>query len=219
MNRKVYVLSGLGVDESVFANIDCHPFVLHFIPWMIPNKNEQLAHYVKRLAASIYESNPTIIGLSFGGIIAVEMAKLFPEAYIIQIASVKTHLELPLIYRWIGLLKLHRLVPKCFLKYPNFLTYRMFGIEHKKEKALLNAIFARTNPEFRNWAIDVLLNWRNREIPSRLIAIHGTKDRLIPIRNVKVDFPIEGAGHFLTVNKSKTLSELLKHLLSKWNKD
>src|SRR5690606_10356397 len=120
MQQKVYVLSGLGVDESVFLHIDCSPFAMHFIPWLIPTKNEHLQSYLTRLLLDIPEANPTIIGLSFGGIIALELAKLKPPAHIIQIAAVKTHLEWPFYVRLLGKLKVHQWLPEFILSRSNF---------------------------------------------------------------------------------------------------
>lgn len=219
MEAKVYVLSGLGVDESVFTHIDCNPLSMQFIPWIIPSKNEPLQSYLTRLSEYIKEPNPTIIGLSFGGIIALELSKRYPNARIIQIASVKTHFEFPFYYSWLGKLKIHRFIPEIFLSRSNFIINWLFGVESKEEKRHLNDIFKRSNPQFRNWALDTLFVWSNTEIPENLISIHGTKDRLIPIRNVKFDFRVDKGGHFMTVNKAEKVNKVLREILLKPNKD
>jgi esterase/lipase len=45
-------------------------------------KNEDISHYAQRLSARI-EPNSILIGLSFGGIVAIEIAKHIPSKIIL----------------------------------------------------------------------------------------------------------------------------------------
>ena len=74
--NKIYIFSGLGVDQRVFDKIDFGNLDVEFIDWIEPLKNESLSDYAKRISQSLTDSNPTLIGLSFGGMIAVEISKI-----------------------------------------------------------------------------------------------------------------------------------------------
>lgn len=48
--NKIYIFSGLGVDQRVFDNIDFGNLDVEFIDWIEPLKNESLDSYVNRIA-------------------------------------------------------------------------------------------------------------------------------------------------------------------------
>lgn len=211
---KIYVFSGLGVDHQVFADIDFGDFEVIHIPWLQPQEKEPIAAYAARLAALIKDQTPILIGLSFGGIIAQEIARIIPCKKIILIASVKNKWELPAVYRIIGLSRLHRLVPGFLFTYSGRLTEWLFGAKTEDQKKLLAIILKETKSEFRSWAINALLTWsREDQAPGDTVSIHGSKDRLIPMRNVAATFTIREAGHFLTVTHAAAISELLQKIL------
>ncbi|MBL7704140.1 MAG: alpha/beta hydrolase [Taibaiella sp.] len=211
---KIYVFSGLGVDHRVFADIDFGNFEVIHIPWLQPQAKETIAAYATRLAALITDHYPILIGLSFGGIIAREIARIIPCKQIILIASAKNRWELPPVYRVIGISRLHHLIPGFLFTYSGRLTQWFFGVKTKDQKKLLAIILKETNPVFRSWAINALLTWSGKDhAPGNTVSIHGSKDRLIPIRNIAADFTLPGAGHFLTVTHAQEVSEHLQLIL------
>jgi hypothetical protein len=213
MAKEVYVFSGLGADESVFQKLDFSGFSTTFIQWVVPQKNESIEHYAGRIIDQITTPNPVLIGLSFGGLMAVEVAKQIAAEKIILIASAKTRQEIPFYYRMIGACKLHKLLSPVFLKRSNFITNWFFGTTSPFEEQLLKRILIDTDPVFLTWAIDKITRWSNRTQLKNSIHIHGTRDRILPFAFVKCDITIENGGHLMTLNKSNELSEILKQQL------
>lgn len=207
--NKIYIFSGLGVDRRVFDNIDFSELDVEFIDWIEPVKNESLENYALRISKKITYGNPILIGLSFGGMIAAEISKIIKVEKLILIASAKNKFELPFIYRLLGKLKLNQLLPNSILKHQNFITNWLFGIESSEEKQLLKSILQDTDSKFLNWAINEIVNWKSEIYPENCFHIHGNKDRIIPIKNVKADFVIENGGHFMTVSKAKEIQEII----------
>ena len=76
MNKELYIFSGLGADERVFQLLDFSGFSTTFIKWTPPIENETIENYAKRLLNQIKSTKQTLIGLSLGGIIAIEVAKI-----------------------------------------------------------------------------------------------------------------------------------------------
>lgn len=210
--NKIYIFSGLGVDQRVFDNIDFGNLDVEFIDWIEPLKNESLDSYAKRIAQNLTVPNPTLIGLSFGGMVAVEISKILQTKKVVLIASAKTKSELPEIYQLAGKLKINKLIPNQLLTNQNFITNWFFGLETKAEKQLLKRILKDTNPNFLSWAINEILNWKNEVQPNNCFHIHGNKDRIIPVKNVKADFVIENGGHFMTVNKAEEIEMIIKRI-------
>ena len=88
--KTVYVFSGLGADERVFHKIDFSSYDVHFIKWITPKKNESIESYALRLTLQITKPLPVLIGLSFGGMMAVEVAKHIATEKIVLISSAKS---------------------------------------------------------------------------------------------------------------------------------
>src|SRR6185312_11284822 len=97
--KHIYVISGFGADERVFSKLDFGDNDVHFIQWQVPEKDETLASYAERLAKEIVYPNPILIGLSFGGMMAIEIAKLIPIEKVILISSIRDRYELPLLMK------------------------------------------------------------------------------------------------------------------------
>lgn len=209
MSSTIYILSGLGVDKRVFNLIDFGENKVSYIDWIQPNFNESIESYAKRISTEIIDENPILIGLSFGGIIATELAKIIKTKHIIYISSVKNFDELPYYYRLIGKTGLHRIIPTAFLKSSNLFTYWLFGVSTDREKRLLKRILDDTDSIFLKWAINSIVKWNNNINPNSYSCIHGAKDRIIPIRNIVVNRRIESAGHFAVVTNHKEISDFL----------
>jgi pimeloyl-ACP methyl ester carboxylesterase len=212
--KNIYIFSGLGTDQRVFQLIDFSGADITFIHWLHPVKNETIGDYAKRLAEQIKADRPILIGLSFGGIIAIEVAKFIDTEKIILISSAKTEREIPFYYRLAGRLNLHTLIPVRLLKRPNIFTYWFFGVHTKQDKKLLAEVLSDTNPVFLKWAIEKIVTWTNTTRHKNLRHIHGIEDKILPIRYVGPDVKINNGGHFMIVNKATELSELLKHEIS-----
>jgi pimeloyl-ACP methyl ester carboxylesterase len=208
-DKIIHIFSGLGADERVFCKLDFSGFEVVFIRWITPERRETIEHYARRLSAQIKTANPVLIGLSFGGIMAVEVAKLMPTRKVILLSSAKNRREIPFYYRLPGALKLHKCLPLCCFKTPNPVTDWFFGAQTPEDKALLAAVLKDTDPVFLAWAMDKIARWSNTQSPANLIHIHGARDRILPIRHVSADVIVEQGGHLMALNQARTLSEIL----------
>ncbi|MBL1411447.1 alpha/beta fold hydrolase [Sphingobacterium faecale] len=211
--KKVYILSGLGVDSRVFDRIDFTGYDVTHLEWIAPRAKENMMSYAKRIAEVITEKNATIIGLSFGGMIAMEIAKIRDVRKIVLLASAKGHKELPRFNRIFGSLNLHRLVPERILKHHSRFSDYLFGISSPEESLMLKQILADTDPVFLKWAMDQIVHWKNDASPENIVHIHGDKDHIIPIKNIEPTHVIENAGHFMTISHAKEIEVLLKSIL------
>ena len=212
--RHIYLFSGLGVDHRAFQNIDFSGFEVTFIEWIMPTDNESLPAYASRLAQQIRHKKFMLVGVSFGGMIAVEIAKILSPEKTILISSAKTSTEIPSPFRFSGRLRLHYLIPKRLLKKPNWINYKLFGITDQRNKRLLDDILQDTDPHFFKWAMTQIVLWKNKTIPDNVVHIHGTDDKILPYRFVACDIRIEHGGHFMVVDKADELNPILRNLLA-----
>ena len=215
MSKKLFLISGLGADERMFQRLNFYDYEPIFIQWISPKKRETISDYASRLSAQITEENPVIIGLSLGGMMAVEIAKHVEISKIILISSAKDKFELPILYQIAAFLKLNKLVPKELYNKTNFFIYWLFGVETREDKLLLKEVLKDTDLNFVVWAINEILNWQNVRIPEKLFRIHGSNDHLLPLKVSASDFEIKNGSHLMVLNKAKEVSEALKIILNK----
>lgn len=210
--KLIYLLSGLGADKRVFEFLDLNAFQINFIDWIAPADKESIEDYAKRLCAQVTTDKPTLVGVSFGGMIALEIAKHIACEKVVLISSAKTKLEVPFYFRAAGKVGLHKLVPVQIFKKVNSFTHWMFGTTTPTERNLLKEIIQSTDERFLLWAIDKIITWENINSLQNVIKIHGTNDRILPSQ--KADYRVEGGGHFMIVNKAVEISAILRKELA-----
>ena len=210
---KVYFISGLGANKRAFDFLDlsfCEPV---FIEWIKPLPKETLEQYAIRLRAGISEPHPTIVGVSFGGMLATEMAKKDPSLKAIIISSNKIAAEFPAYLRIGKYLPLYKWIPSKIIKATGSVTKRFVGPIGVEEKKVFTQILNESNPDFTRWATGAILNWTNNEVPDNVIHIHGDADHLLPYKRVTCNHTIKGGSHLMIMDKAKELSLLLKKII------
>lgn len=209
-----YCISGLGADKRAFMYLSINHELIH-IEWIKPHKNESISSYSKRLSEQINTNEPfMLLGLSFGGIIACELAKILNPEKAIHISSIINKNHLPFIFRLIGATGVHKIVPTKLMSPPMFLAYWFFGIKKQENKKLLKEILDDTDRYFLKWAISRLLSKEVIYLPKNLIRIHGTNDKLLPLKDSSNTLIVEGGGHFMIIENNKEVNHLLKNVLS-----
>ena len=104
------MISGLGADKRVFDFLDLSAYSLHHVNWIPPLPRESMAAYATRLLPQITSDKPVLIGVSFGGMIALEIAKLVSVEKVILISSAKSLNAIPSYFKLIPKLRLEKLV-------------------------------------------------------------------------------------------------------------
>jgi len=207
--KELFLFSGLGADKRVYEYLDLSAYKVNHVDWIDPLPNESIEQYAERLSGKIGKNNPVLVGVSFGGMVAIEIAKRMPVEKIILISSAKSKEDIPAPrFQFMRKLQLHRFIPTRLIKNPNRIVFWFFGVEKKWEKDLLRAIMRDTNIVFFRWAIDRIVNWGNETILDNAIHIHGTKDRLIPFTTA--DYKIEGGGHLMIINRAQEIDEIIR---------
>lgn len=215
MQPKIYLISGLGADERVFKNLDFKNFEPHFIKWIEPFKNDTLESYAQRLSTVITTEKPIIIGASFGGMVAVEIAKIKNCHRVIIISSAKNKYDIPFLYRFLGVLKIHYYIPSFLFKSANFISYRLFGVQSKEDTILFKSILKDTDIYFLKWAMTAISLWKNEEVNKNIIHIHGTDDKILPLSKIHdINFTIKNGGHLMILNKANDINALLNRLIT-----
>lgn len=222
--RKVYFISGLGADHQVFKYIRLpEGMVAVHLHWLKPGKTETLQEYAARLAEHIDIAEPfALVGLSFGGMLATEIAKRNQPQHIILISSIPLSAQLPGYFRIAAALRLHRIVPVGLVKFAAT-SKRLFTNEKNEDKKLIRELIRNTDPFFLRWAMGAILQWKNEQVPfatdhlkdnpASFTHIHGTSDAILPSRYTRPTHRIPKAGHLMVMTRPKAINAILQEVL------
>jgi pimeloyl-ACP methyl ester carboxylesterase len=179
-----------------------------------PVSGESIGSYALRLKEQLDLNRPFwLLGQSFGGMLAIELARLCHPERLVLVSSIRCRKELPWYGRLIGNLRLHRLVPLSHPQYTSRISVFMNGIEAAEDLAVFKGFAEGRDIELLRWSVDQALTWRGSVAADNVTSIHGTTDRLLPIRYVKPDYRIEGGTHFMIVTQGPEISALMDRLL------
>lgn len=203
---KIYCFSGLGADERAFQLLDTCGHEWVHVQWISPLPEESLESYARRLGVVVDTSESFILlGLSFGGMLAQEIAKEKKPERLILLSTITKQSEKPLRMRIAGKLRLYGMIPDRYFTQPSRIAHRLFGAKTEQEKHLLNQILADGDPVYIKWALRSIYLWRNEQAVESL-RIHGTEDRLFPHTHLTVDHLIEGGGHLMVISHAQEVS-------------
>lgn len=211
---KVYFISGLAADGRVFRNIQlpegCEPV---YLDWISPLSKESLESYSRRMAAKINATEPfAIIGLSMGGMVASEICKYYQPANTVIISSVPVASQIPPHFKWAGKLKIHKLIPARLVKSAAVLK-TLADSKMAEDRLVLKEMISSMDDDFISWAIDAIINWRNEKAPDAYVHIHGTLDRVLPMRYTRPTDLIAKGGHLMVMNRAREINQILGAVL------
>jgi len=207
----LYFISGLGADKRIFQNLVLPgSFKIYYIEWVPVTENESMESYCKRLSIQINQQEPfTLVGLSFGGVIVIELSKFLSPVQTVLISSFCFKKEVPWYYILLGESRIYKILPPRILLKPNNIAFRLFGAYKPEIRSLLKNIFEDTDPAFFEWAIRQLFSWDNHWKPANLLRIHGTADKILPYKTMMNAIPVKDGEHLMVYSKSAIVSQIL----------
>lgn len=211
----VYFVPGLAASPLIFERIVLPDdfFEMYFLEWIIPDKNETIEKYAKRMLEQVKHDNPVLIGVSFGGIIVQEMAKWIPVQKLIVISSVKSNTEFPRRMKWARSTRIYKLLPTKWVSNIELLAKFAFGKTVVHRMDLYKKYLSVRNPVYLDWALEQIILWKQQSQISGIVHIHGDKDDVFPIKYIANCIVVKGGTHILILNKYKWLNENLPEII------
>lgn len=216
--KKIYCLSGLGADERIFANLRIDGAELVHLPWPEYDEHDELPCYAQKMSALIKDENPILLGVSFGGMLAVEIAKIRKVEKVIIVSSAKTKEEIPHFGRFMKFIVTKQVVPAVFFTWPNRVVMQMFGAATDIEKEMLKGVFRATDGYLVRWAMKAIQLWRNSTYPEPIVHIHGDADKIITPEYIHADYWIKGGSHIMIYNKAEEINTIINKELKNGNR-
>ena len=211
--QHIYLVSGMGADERIFRHLRFpEGYQVHFLEWLPTSPGESFTDYATRMAQCIEHEDVVLLGVSFGGMISLEIARQRPVKKVFLISSIKHTSEKPAYLRWVKRMGLTRLLdlPDAIIRQRKYFAKPFLRGETPEEQEILNDYLAKTSFDYLRWAIPAVLTWENDFAPASLVHIHGDKDVAFPLRYVKPDYTIPTGGHFMVFNRAAAINEILE---------
>lgn len=210
-------MPGLAAGPEIFENLelDLEKYTLHYLKWIKPLAlEEDIDNYACRLSDEIKEKNPVLVGVSFGGILAQELAKFVHPKKVIIISSVKNQNELPKRFKFAKFTKVYKFFPTKVIE--NFEDYTVYflGKSLTKKANLYKKYLSVRGKKYLKWSIYNVIKWEQLRPIENIVHIHGTKDTVFPIKNIKNAIEIKGGTHVMILTKAKKISKIIDEVLT-----
>ncbi|MEP2937286.1 MAG: alpha/beta hydrolase [Gilvibacter sp.] len=211
----VYFVPGMAAGVGIFSNISLPEpdYQVHVLPWLVPTKKEPLVAYAKRMAAGITHDNVVLIGVSFGGVVAQEMAQFLSLRRIIIISSVKSKKELPRRFGVVRRSLLYKLIPTSLALSIKDFRKLAIGPRTKKRLGLYQTYLSVRDKTYLDWAIENMVCWSRVVADPVVKHIHGDRDLVFPIKYITDCEVIPGGTHVMILYKAKAVSAAIVKLI------
>ncbi|AXO79792.1 alpha/beta hydrolase [Olleya aquimaris] len=212
----VYLMPGMAANPTIFEHIKLpeHQYQIHWLEWKIPEKNESISSYAKRICQDIKHDNPVLIGVSFGGILVQEISKLINTKKVIIVSSVKTKHELPKRMKLLKATKAYKILPTQLLSNIDLLAKYAFGNTITKRIELYKKYLSVSDKNYLDWAIEQVVCWEQEQPIDGVVHIHGDNDLVFPFSNLSDCITIKGGTHIMIINRYRWFNQNLPKLIA-----
>lgn len=212
---RILLLSGMTPDPRTFARLLTLVPTAQVVDWIQPNQNESIPAYASRLGLTLGNEQPTIVcGLSFGGIVAQELANCLNASACLLVSTIRTPTELP---PWFRILRSFR--PTILMALTQAVGNLAMGWPRSFKTAATWRLskLGGESGAWHRWATTAVLAWQPSPEIGRIpiVQIHGDRDQTFPLRYHKscyVKEVIPGGGHNLTLTHSQEIANRLRAL-------
>ena len=164
------------------------------------------------MAVAIQGDKVCLLGVSFGGVVAQEIARLRAVERLVIISGIKDPREKPFLLRLFRHLPLYKLSRGCWRITTLPLWAPFFGVTQREEQRLLQTIFRGFSDQYRMWAVQQMAHWEGPRPQVPFLHIHGTRDLVFPISRISGVTPVAGGTHFTVYQDA----EQIYHYLDTW---
>ena len=195
MAHPVLLLTGMTPYSRIYARLFPAIPAASIVSWIKPLSRESIPSYAARLAITVdISTSPVVCGVSFGGIVARELAWQLKAKACVLISSIRSPNELP---PWLRALRpfagsRSESVLNLLGRFAGTVPYRV-----RSDSTARLTKLAGSGGAWHRWASSSVLRWnpseRVEQVP--VVQIHGSRDATFPLRYVHPDLVIPGGGH------------------------
>ncbi|MEO6523354.1 MAG: alpha/beta hydrolase [Mucilaginibacter sp.] len=213
---KLFLISGLGADERLFKNLDLSGFEVVPVTWIEPEKQDTLTTYATKLIYQFgIEAGASIIGVSLGGMLTVEIAKQVQLQHAIIISSIKSKTEAPWYFAFFRNVPVYKLLSGGFVQKMGPIVRPLFGkFTGSKETPMFFSMLKNSNPIFLKWAMGAALHWNGEPAPYKINHIVGDTDLIFNHKLISNAIVIPKGDHVMVYSRAKEISPIIRNILN-----
>lgn len=218
MAINTYFIGGIATDIRLYHHVlQTIPGAV-YLPFPQPENGDTLTTYSRKFIPAIDTTQPFyLVAHSMGGMMAMELSRYIHPEKIVLISSVKCRAEMPWRLRQLKYSKLHRLFPgqafRASVQYGSHFTREINSIPGLRETIVQMA--QNNSPGFLYWCVHAIANWNGTNDHSTdIIHIHGTRDTMFPLKNIRNVIPVAGGTHHMLLTRKEEITALLLRYLT-----
>lgn len=216
--RQIFCLPGLGLSSEIFEHLKFDGEEVILLNWIEPKGWESIEDYARRLSDSMSTVNGEIIliGHSFGGVLAQEIASIRSVEQVILISSMMKHAEIPGRLKLLGKYGLYRLISKSMILWTFPFWARTHSYRTPELRRLFRASVSRLSSHYFRWALFQISTWKGvLDLDTPIFRIHGNKDVTFKIQKIdQVDQLVEGGDHNMVYLRGDEISQMIVQVLA-----
>lgn len=210
----IYAIPGLGTTEKLYVNTKILGVEIIVLKWPEVNKNDTMQSYAKKFISQIDTSVPfCLLGVSFGGMLCVELANMITPQKTFLISTCKSRKELPWFIKVMKHLSLHKIISEKQHRKMAYQGRWIIGFGKAYIPEFLGMVNSMTENYFK-YCINIIVSWEGKELPKNSIHIHGDADRLLWYKYVKSDYTIKQGSHAMVVFKAEEINQIIEKEIS-----
>jgi len=206
----------MGADERLFGPQRAYGFDFEVLRMPIPEPADDMPAYAARVRDQLALDGPCVVGgVSFGGMLACELAALCHARCVLLIASCHSRAVIPRYYRLAE--RVSRFLPDGLIRRRCVASSRIL--------ARLESLNHQQYQLIRDMSIDVpvlflrrvgrmILRWNG---PPALSCpsyhIHGQIDRVIPLKGNEPDEVVPDGGHLINLTHAEQVNRFIERHL------
>jgi pimeloyl-ACP methyl ester carboxylesterase len=215
---RIIFLPGLACDARLLEPQRALPADIEVPPWIDPlDEHESLTSYARRLAATLDTSRPFHLGgISFGGMVAVEVARHVRPERLFLMSSCTSRRGIPHAARVAGDVLLPYLPPPVLKRVKTIPSMmRKFGPARLVTgNAVVREMLRECCPRLFAWSLAAVLTWDGHADPlPPLVHVKGDRDCVLPPHLCRPTHVVRGAGHLMNLTHAREVNEVLARYL------
>ncbi|MBT8221151.1 MAG: alpha/beta hydrolase [Bacteroidia bacterium] len=214
--QPIYFIPGLGTTRTIFEKTAVpQGFQKHYIDWIEPISDiESLRSYSARLLEQVLHPNPIFVGMSFGGLVALELSNHFQSKKVLLISSFRNKHDLTFPIRTLLKAKPYKFIPDIELSAVRRIVRRAYAIRSAVPVAKLLAMMGDHSPRYLRWSVRMIDEYQpNLLHKPEIHSIIGDKDSLVKVWK---DYPskvIPGGTHIAVYEHAHTVNDIIAEIL------
>lgn len=206
------MIPGMGADGRLFGPQAAGGLRFDICELARPERNQSLPDYARTCCTRMALDGPCVlVGVSFGGMLAFEMARYCPASAVVLVASCCRRSAVPSRYRYLELVS--RLVPSGLIRRRAEVSGRLLARIERTTPEVGEVVVAMARDvdviQLRRIA-RMIMRWRPKlSLACPIHQIHGSVDRIIPLAGVRPDEVVQGGGHLINLTHADQVNHFI----------